>query len=68
MFRVKGVSWWPVELPSEEVHEAAVRNLEKANWQMNCVLTHCLSTGVMMKLSLLSPECVTAKLRRLSTP
>ncbi len=51
MFRVKGVSWWPEELPSEEDYEEAVRNLEKASWQVDCVLTHCLPTSVMMKIS-----------------
>ncbi|MDE7261659.1 MAG: metallophosphatase, partial [Oscillospiraceae bacterium] len=40
MFRVKGVSWWPGELPSEEEYEEAVRILERASWQVDCILTH----------------------------
>lgn len=31
MFRVKGVSWWPEELPSDEEYAEAVRNLERVN-------------------------------------
>lgn len=41
MFRVKGVSWWPEELPSDEEYEEAVRNLKEAGWRVDCVLTHC---------------------------
>lgn len=49
-FRVKGVSWWPEELPCDEEYQEAVRNLEKANWQVDCILTHCAPTGIQKKL------------------
>ena len=50
MFRVKGVSWWPEELPSVEEYEEAVRNLERVSWRVNCVLTHCAPTSIQQKL------------------
>ena len=50
MFRVKGVSWWPEELPSGEEYEEAVRNLERANWKINYILTHCAPTSIVEKL------------------
>jgi len=50
MFRVKGVSWWPEELPSDEEYEEAVRNLERANWKVNCILTHCAPTSIQTKM------------------
>ena len=50
MFRVKGVSWWPEELPSEEEYEEAVRNLERVNWQVDCILTHCAPTSILKRL------------------
>jgi len=50
MFRVKGVSWWPEELPSDEECEEAVRNLERVGWQVNCVLTHCAPTSIQKQL------------------
>ena len=50
IFRVKGVSWWPEELPSEEEYEEAVKNLKRADWHVDCVLTHCLPTSIMEKL------------------
>ena len=50
MFRVKGVSWWPDELPSEAEYEEAARNLGRVNWQVDCILTHCAPTGILKKL------------------
>ena len=45
MFRVKGVSWWPQEFPSNEEYAEAVRNLERVNWKVDCILTHCAPTS-----------------------
>ena len=50
IFRVKGVSWWPQEMPSEEEYEEAVRNLERVNWRVNYILTHCAPTSIQQKL------------------
>ncbi len=50
MFRVKGVSWWTEELPSDAEYKEAVGILEKANWQVDCVLTHCAPTSIQQKL------------------
>jgi len=51
MFRIKGTSWWPEELPDDAEYEEAIRNLEKTNWQVDCILTHCAPTSVMEKLN-----------------
>ena len=50
MFRVKGVSWWPEELPSDAEYEEAVRNLDRVNWKVDCILTHCAPTSIVEKL------------------
>lgn len=50
MFRVKDVSWWPQELPSGEEYEEALRNLERVNWRVNCVLIRCAPTSIQQKL------------------
>jgi hypothetical protein len=50
MFRVKGVSWWPEELPSDAEYEEAVKNLEKAGWKVDCVLTHCAPTSMALNI------------------
>ena len=50
MFRVKGVSWWPEELPSDAEYEEAAKNLDEAGWEVDCVLTHCAPTSIQQKL------------------
>ena len=50
MFRVKGVSWWPEELPLDAEYEEAVVNLERANWQVDYILTHCAPSSILKKL------------------
>lgn len=41
MFRVKNVSWWEEELPSEEEMQNGINNLEKHNWEVDFVISHC---------------------------
>lgn len=50
-FRVKGVSWWPGELPSGEEYNAALESLERAGWRVDYVITHCAPTGVVRQLN-----------------
>ena len=50
MCRVKGVSWWEEELPSEEEYREAMDNLEQAGWTVNCILTHCAPSSVSQQL------------------
>ena len=51
MFRVKGVSWWPQEMPCEGEYAEAEANLERAGWSVDCVLTHCAPTSVTRALA-----------------
>lgn len=44
-YRKEGVSWWARELPSQEEYEEALRNLEKVNFNVHIVLTHCAPEG-----------------------
>lgn len=50
MFRIKGVSWWPEELPSDEEYVTAIETLERAGWQVDYVISHCAPTSVIQKL------------------
>ena len=45
-FRVKGVSWWPQELPTEKEMQRGIQELEKVNWKVDYVITHCLPTDI----------------------
>ena len=51
MFRVKGVSWWAEEMPSQAEYQEALANLERVNWTVDCVLTHCAPSGVVQEIN-----------------
>ncbi len=50
LFRVKGVSWWAQEVPSEDEYAEAVRNLERIGYEVDYIITHCAPTSVQQKL------------------
>lgn len=41
MFRVKGVSWWPEEIPSNEEMERGRQSLTTVNNEIDFVISHC---------------------------
>lgn len=45
-YRVKGISWWSNELPSAEEMMEGYRNLEKNDYKVDYVITHCCATGL----------------------
>ena len=45
-YRVNHVSWWAQELPSEEEFREADLNLQKAGYDVDFILTHCLPTSL----------------------
>ena len=49
-FRVLGRSWWPEELPSDEEYHTALKTLERTNWQVDYVITHCASTRIALSM------------------
>lgn len=50
MYRVKGISWWSEELPSEEEMENGIKNLEKHDWKVDYILSHSPSASVIALL------------------
>lgn len=50
MFRVKGVSWWAEEMPSQEEYEEAERNLNRVGWKVDYIITHCCPTSIQQKI------------------
>ena len=50
MFRVKGLSWWEEELPSEEEMNNGIKNLEKHNWEVDYIITHSPPASVIALL------------------
>jgi len=49
-FRIKGVSWWPEELPSQEEYAEALATLERAGWEVDFVITHTAPSSVIKEL------------------
>lgn len=41
MWRVKNQTWWPEEMPSDEEYEECLKNLEKCNYKVDYIITHC---------------------------
>lgn len=50
MFRIKGLSWWPEELPSEEEMQNGINNLEKHDWKVDFILSHSPAASVIALL------------------
>ena len=50
MFRVNHISWWEQELPSEEEMDFAASNLERVDYTVDYVLSHCLPRNVAAAL------------------
>lgn len=49
-YRVKGISWWEQELPSETEMKEGIANLEKIDYRVDYVITHCCSSKIQDKL------------------
>lgn len=49
-FRVDHVSWWKEELPSPEEYKEARAVLEKNNWSVDYVLSHCTASNLQVKI------------------
>lgn len=45
MYRIKGLSWWEEELPTEEEMQHGIDNLEKHNNKVDFILSHSPSTS-----------------------
>lgn len=50
-FRVKHRSWWKEELPSPAEYEEALRNLERVNYEVDYIITHCAPSNIVDQLS-----------------
>lgn len=44
--RTENVTWWAGEMPSDDEYDNAVRNLEKHNWSVDYIISHCCASSV----------------------
>lgn len=49
-FRILHESWWSQELPSQEEMDEGLHNLEKVNYKVDYVITHCCSSSLQQTL------------------
>ena len=61
MFRVRGVSWWDEELPSEEEMQRGILSLEQCNNEVDFIISHCCPQQVAALFSqgLYKPDILT---------
>lgn len=48
--RTEGVSWWRREMPSTEEYNEAIENLEKVDFKVDYVLTHCAPISIIWEM------------------
>lgn len=49
-WRIEGVSWFPQEVPSDEERAHAIETLDRAQWNVDYVLTHCAPACVVEEI------------------
>ena len=45
-FRIRIFSWWDLELPTNQEMENGIENLEKINYKVDYIISHCCPTNV----------------------
>ncbi len=62
MYRVKGMSWWPEEMPSEEEMERGLENLKEHDNKVDYIISHCAPEKIVGEFGrgLYRPDALTA--------
>ena len=55
-FRIRNYSWWDLELPTEDEMNNGLKNLEKANYKVDYIISHCCPTSLLTLIGGLSFE------------
>ena len=45
-FRIRDFSWWDLELPTKEEMKNGINNLEKVNYKVDYIFSHCCPTSI----------------------
>ena len=67
-FRIRDYSWWDLELPTNEEMENGNKNLEKVNYKVDYIISHCCPTSVQAILGAgkYKKDCLTDYLQQIS--
>ena len=49
-YRINLLDWWKEELPSVDELEEGIENLEKVNWQVDYIISHCAPLSIQLQL------------------
>ena len=50
-YRIINESWWEAELPTKEELQEGKKNLEKAGWKVDYVISHCCATEIQNEIA-----------------
>lgn len=50
-YRVNRISWWQEELPSQAEYQEAIANLEKVDYKVDYIITHCCASTTQYAMS-----------------
>ena len=50
-FRIRDYSWWDLELPTQGEMQNGIKNLEKTNYKVDYIITHCYPTSIQTLLN-----------------
>lgn len=50
-YRTEHISWWEQEMPNRQEMERAIESLDRNNWKVDYVLTHCAPRSIQSMLS-----------------
>ena len=45
-YRIDHVSWWKEEMPSETEYQEGIENLNRNNWDVDYIITHCCASSI----------------------
>lgn len=65
LYRIKGISWWEEELPTEEEMRHGLDVLNQNDWKTDFVITHCAPTGTQALLGLHDSNVLTKYLEEI---
>lgn len=50
-FRIRDYSWWDLELPTNEEMENGIENLERIDYKVDYIISHCCPTSIQTLLN-----------------
>lgn len=50
-YRKEGKSWWPEEMPSNAEYDHALETLDRHNWRVDMVVTHCAPDSMQRQVA-----------------